>query len=629
MFLVRMFHPQAWSKFVAKIQLNSKTEPHNINTLPDTDRDVDVVPKKITEKAPTNEAFNKALARLAETYHDDKTRLLEFLGAKNLQDLHPPALPPKKDLTHFEVKRVKPAQRARMVTIAINEMHRPIISWVGAFHSWYTPNQDWQHTENKDEDENKVQMTIYGLGLDPRFASEIQTWKGVEYFDIYDLFLKATDTPVKLPPNPSVDQWRSLVIYHAVNKYNKVLYFDPNVIILNRIDEIEKELEERGAIFFQMPDKTGAHYAYEFDQCHVGLQGYKLSSFAFDAMLAPQIKCATRACTQDELKLFSQSMREKLMQDATHKKQLECTTQFNHLFRPHEAAVDNRLSCHLIKRDDMIYGPGQLPHSGGRKISATLRDQNDKRIHVALGFPSTSKGNPNPTIDNTPFMSVFLPSFLASIDKNDADKYLYRLYLGFDAHDAFFDNPDTQKAYIAEVKKRSEGYPVTFEMLRISYSRGWVVFLWDAIFQHAIERGADYFYQLNDDIKFITPGWTAPMIKVLKDSRVPDIGVAAPVDINNGNTFTQVFISKRHYDVFGTLYPYIFENWYSDDWATVIYQKTGLVFRTPFQLQNAQSFGTRYEVCSDQGAARLVVSRAIGERMLDTYIAEHGSDPWK
>jgi len=308
-----------------------------------------------------------------------------------------------------------------------------------------------------------------------------------------------------------------------------------------------------------------------------------------------------------------------------------------------------------VHAENFIFTSAQLPDAvehrkkvleEGRK----RRDPNDKRIHIALGFPTTSKGNPNPSIATVTFFNIFLPTFLQTIKQSDGDKFLYRLYMGFDQHDDFFDNPENQKAIYEEVKQRTQGYPVTFDMIQIDFSKGWVVYLWNGVFQYAIENGADYFYQLNDDIKFITPGWAEGMTGALLTSRVPNVGATGPQDTNNAAIFTQSFVSKKHYEIFGVLYPPIFENWYSDDWSmwwlfmcifvaslmltnpfyyyqktvTQAYVKAGLVFRTNFQVHNNQNYGTRYVVCSDSGRERLASALEYAHKLVADYLSSNG-----
>lgn len=509
-------------------------------------------------------------------------------------------------------------KRARIITLVTDDTLEQVLSFIGSIHKHYPPHEDWMPNEkNSDNSETKLQITVYGLGVGPHISSHLTLLKNVEFVDAYDLYVKLEELD-KPKMKPILDQWRPIAIFHATNKYGKVIYIDSSFVLARGLDELEKALDDRGAVFMHLQG-DGAHYAPDFEHCHVGVQAYQAGSIAYHTVLAPQIRCAFRVCAQEELKMYG-SQKDQLLKDEAVKKQLLCTREFNTLFD--KFTIDNGLKCEILKRDDLIFGDAMLPNAKIHEIAKTRKTPNDARIHVALGFPSTSRGTNNPTIMNTPFMTTFLPSFLASINKGET-KYYYKLYLGFDTLDAFFDNEATIKAYKEEVAKHIAGFPVSFDMIRITYSRGWVVYLWNALFHHAIAHGADYFYQLNDDISFTTPGWTEPFVNALKQSRIPDVGVVSPTDRNNPNIFTQSMVSKKHYDIFGTFYPNIYDNWYSDDWMTHAYVKHQMAYKLPFYIVNAQVAGTRYTICSAQGPHRISISVPMAERMIDKYLSEH------
>lgn len=402
---------------------------------------------------------------------------------------------------------------------------------------------------------------------------------------------------------------------------------DPNVIMTGDFKEMEDFIEKHGSLFVSVGSTETI--APNYEQCNMGIQGYLLGSFAYKNILLPQVKCAIRSCSATEQGLLDAGNHATLFESAnteeveSRKLATTCSGKYKAHFRAYNDN-DNIKICNLVHAENYIFTSSQLP-GGNKKIleeGRRRRDPKDSRIHIALGFPTTSKGNPNPSIATITFFKIFLPTFLQTISQSDGDRFLYRLYMGFDEHDAYFDNAENQKQIYAEVKARTAGYPVTFEMIKIDFSKGWVVYLWNGVFQHAIENGADYFYQLNDDIRFITPGWAAGMTKALQQSRIPDVGATGPQDTNNAAIFTQSFVSKKHYEIFGVLYPTTFENWYSDDWMTQAYKKQGLVFQTAYQVHNNQDYGTRYVVCSDAGRDRLASSLDYASKLVDDYINE-------
>ena len=70
----------------------------------------------------------------------------------------------------------------------------------------------------------------------------------------------------------------------------------------------------------------------------------------------------------------------------------------------------------------------------------------------------------------------------------------------------------------------------------------------------AYDDGFDYFYQLNDDIEFVTKCWATQLVSSLRDSDRPYFGIAGPRDGNNDIVMTQSFVHRTHLDVFDGMY---------------------------------------------------------------------------
>lgn len=111
----------------------------------------------------------------------------------------------------------------------------------------------------------------------------------------------------------------------------------------------------------------------------------------------------------------------------------------------------------------------------------------------------------------------------------------------------------------------------------------------------AYDDGFDYFYQLNDDIEFLTKCWATQLVSSLRDSDRPYFGIAGPRDGNNDIVMTQSFVHRTHLDVFdGMYYPTVFKNWYSDNWANRVYGKKNTHHKLDILVNNRQNLGTRY-----------------------------------
>ncbi len=59
---------------------------------------------------------------------------------------------------------------------------------------------------------------------------------------------------------------------------------------------------------------------------------------------------------------------------------------------------------------------------------------------------------------------------------------------------------------------------------------------------------------MNDDLEIASIGWTTFFVQSFKENN--EFGIAAPYDAGHkGRVFTQAFVSRKHYEIFGRLYP--------------------------------------------------------------------------
>jgi hypothetical protein len=101
---------------------------------------------------------------------------------------------------------------------------------------------------------------------------------------------------------------------------------------------------------------------------------------------------------------------------------------------------------------------------------------------------------------------------------------------------------------------------------------GWIVHIFNYLFYHSITIGkVDYFFESLDDVEFISKDWLSHFISKLKDNPIlSNFGAVGPLDITNKRLLISTLVSKVHFQIFGTLYPSLFRNCYSDDWLTYI-----------------------------------------------------------
>jgi hypothetical protein len=283
-----------------------------------------------------------------------------------------------------------------------------------------------------------------------------------------------------------------------------------------------------------------------------------------------------------------------------------------------------------------------------KQLSPRVKSQSNGKTAIALGFPTTSKGNNKPTITNISLFTVLVPSFLSTIDQTDGKRYLtctqtlvhytYVLYLVYDQGDLFFNDVENQNKIVSKFNEMADGYPAKLVLLESVDSNGWTTLLWNIAFQHAIDDGADYFYQLNDDTRLETRGWTDTFVQALRNNPFKsNFGVTGPKDraVPERTLLTQAFVSKTHYEIFGYLYPYIFKNWYADNWITgklirimliclEIYNLENSMLREThrtIQVKNSQTFGTRYEKCFQTGESDLKRALEKGRKRIIEYLS--------
>lgn len=460
------------------------------------------------------------------------------------------------------------------------------------------------HMKHKD-----FKILIYGIRLHPNLIGELKLWAHVEFFDIEDFLASKRLVEPNEKDLYDLKFWRPVVLQHAIQRHGKVLLLDNGYILTHPIHPIEEILEKEGSWLVSAPG-TASSAPEQFIQCDDTFQAYKYDSWAYNNVLLPKIRCGYKMCTSDKEKFYKSST-----PPVEHREATKCRQFPSGLFAK-QVPENTRLICFLVFREDFLYSYNQLPQFPGQNGKKT-----DGKIHIAIGFPSTSKNVKGISVEKNPAVSVLIPTFLATI-KRDDKVHFYNLYLGFDYMDPFFDNEDNQKRMMAHVLKMTAGYPVSFQFVKCRQTFGWTTFLWNVIFQHAINDGNDFFYQVNDDLQFINPGWTEEFIDALKKNPVkPYLGVVGPHDEGNASILTQSFVHRTHYDIFGYYYPPIFRNWYSDDWVTHVYDHAKSTFRTKKKVKNSQVAGTRYIECYT-GNIHLGEQLQVGNNLIQSYLRE-------
>jgi hypothetical protein len=218
---------------------------------------------------------------------------------------------------------------------------------------------------------------------------------------------------------------------------------------------------------------------------------------------------------------------------------------------------------------------------------------------------------------------VLLPSFVATATWDGLTRY--RVYVGYDAGDPVYDHDPGQRALRAAFERITGERPVELLTHRCVGTGHAPVAVWNRLFRAAYADGCDFFYQLGDDVRLDTAGWARDLPAALQLNPVfPGLGVAGPADPQHAKLLTQSFVSRIHMDLFGTYYPPVFRNWWSDDWMTEVYGADHARRLAEHTVTNTS--GARYRV--DRAAeARLAGEVSSGRARLAAWLAARTPAP--
>lgn len=447
--------------------------------------------------------------------------------------------------------------RAHYISIATNDTHAQLRSFVGNLHKILKPENKWIRVDpnsadvkNNDAMESKVLITIYGLALNPYFVTEIRSWKNVYYIDAQE-FIKSKSleidsqgklTESKQPTTFQVEHWRPFLLKQAVEKYNKILYMDPAVQFQDEesLVRLEQDLEEMGSVFVAKDKET-----FQLDQCLLGIQGYKLGSLGYKNYLLPQVNCAFRVCTSDEQKLLHPTNAKEILQklDEKEKRAVMCSTRYSSSFT---TSATNDASCYLY--------PNELGVLSTRQLIAGKYDHvkpvaNQIAILIPLRVIDKSE-----SVTSTTLYTDLLAELLKSVSSETS--LTFKLYFGYEAYDQYYEWEEVQKILREKIKQLApKDIPTHF--VRVVNGNKELVAIWNALFQQAVDDGAEFLLQLHPDTKSTsTKNWISEMVTMLKDAKRAIIGPSFAM------------VSHQHLAIFGSLYPSSLKNSFYNEWCT-------------------------------------------------------------
>lgn len=207
------------------------------------------------------------------------------------------------------------------------------------------------------------------------------------------------------------------------------------------------------------------------------------------------------------------------------------------------------------------------------KESQEKSDQT-QRTKICLVAPALGNSKKPSSIEDQVLFEIMLPSFINSLSESDLVKYEYNVFVGFDQDDVFFDNPNNFLILQEYVEALESDLPLTIHFIRITQPDliKHPARIWTGLANMGYHEGCDYFYQVNDDLNFITRNWTDRFISILTSNPlIPNFGMVSPIDIKDPSMATQAFVHKTHLEIMGHFYPFLFRNSYCDNWLQLSY----------------------------------------------------------
>ncbi len=177
---------------------------------------------------------------------------------------------------------------------------------------------------------------------------------------------------------------------------------------------------------------------------------------------------------------------------------------------------------------------------------------------------------------NLPLFRHALPTILSSIE---LDRYDYRVDIAVDSNDKWYDNSDNIRQmtfwwiHMHQISWPTyDCYtPLVFTVFNNTRNRNtWAVNYVTEIEYHL---GYDAFYRINDDTSLYNDQWSTKFFDIMdKMQPMKGVGVTGPYDaFHRGKFLTHSFVTRKHVEIFGTHFNYLYGNWYSDNWIQEIY----------------------------------------------------------
>jgi len=192
---------------------------------------------------------------------------------------------------------------------------------------------------------------------------------------------------------------------------------------------------------------------------------------------------------------------------------------------------------------------------------------------IAVTVGTTSRSFRWSKLDESPLFGILLPSIARTLEKG----FEYRVYVGYDTGDLFYDNADRiaeanawAKEHV-ETPAREKGHVVTVKFVSFLNILRKPGPMFNFLAACAFGDGADYVYRVNDDTELRTI-WAGAFVTALANMQPANLGVVGPkCPEGNYRILTHDFVHRIHKDIFKVYYPVVLTDWWMDDWISRVY----------------------------------------------------------
>ena len=331
------------------------------------------------------------------------------------------------------------------------------------------------------------QIIIFGFGLGAREVGEISLWRNVDYFhaeeELLGSFLhESGDKKVE----PEAYAQSPLVLLNAMEillrKYPVVLFVRNNFAFHeDTIHDMLHMMETEQLLLASLGEYDPKTRYYELP-----LLGFKAGSDAAKIYVGFELQCR-RGFQCDPVMRRSLTAAQRKM-TANHIQTIDT-------YKMGVTHDGSNFYCYLLLRDDALYQFDSMEERDSNLVRNKHHEGTDSKITIALGMPTLSVDSLGSFEEVAP-IRLFLPSLLKTVQEEEWARFRYVLYIGYDLGDRFFDNEQERAKILQKMKDMVHGKDISFELIRFPYSKGWVTYLWNALYVHAMKDGCDYFFQV-------------------------------------------------------------------------------------------------------------------------------------